>query len=203
MVQRLLPDDPEVTGLLALMLLIDARRPARTNAGGELIPLAEQDRALWDRELVAEGLALVDTAMDKGRAGEYQLQAAIAAVHDQALNADDTDWRQILALYGLLEQLTGNPVVTLNRAVAAAMAHGPSAGLELLDAVDERLAGHYRLDAVRAHLLELAGDGEAALRHYRAAAERTTNLVERRYLTTQAARLKSATYRASRRRRRG
>ena len=203
MVQRLLPDDPEVTGLLALMLLIDARRPARTSADGELIPLAEQDRALWDRELVAEGLALVDTAMDKGRAGEYQLQAAIAAVHDQALNADDTDWRQILALYGLLEQLTGNPVVTLNRAVAAAMAHGPSAGLELLDAVDERLAGHYRLDAVRAHLLEMAGDGEAALRHYRAAAERTTNLVERRYLTTQAARLKSATYRASRRRRRG
>ena len=202
MVQRLLPDDPEVTGLLALMLLIDARRPARTSADGELIPLAEQDRALWDRELVAEGLALVDTAMGKGKAGEYQLQAAIAAVHDQALNADDTDWRQILALYGLLEQLTGNPVVTLNRAVAAAMAHGPSAGLDLLDAVDERLAGHYRLDAVRAHLLEMAGDGEAALRHYRAAAERTTNLVERRYLTTQAARLKSATCRASRRRRR-
>ena len=127
--------------------------------------------------------------MSKGSIGEYQLQAAIAAVHDQAQQADDTDWRQILALYGLLEQMTGNPVVTLNRAVAAAMAHGPSAGLALLDAVDERLTGHYRLDAVRAHLLEMAGDTKAALTHYRAAANRTTSLPEQRYLATQAARL--------------
>ncbi len=189
MVQRMLPDDGEASGLLALMLLIDARRPARTNAAGELIPLAEQDRTLWDQALIAEGVALVNRAMSKGSIGEYQLQAAIAAVHDQAQQADDTDWRQILALYGLLEQMTGNPVVTLNRAVAAAMAHGPSAGLALLDAVDERLAGHYRLDAVRAHLLEMAGDTKAALTHYRAAANRTTSLPEQRYLATQAARL--------------
>jgi RNA polymerase sigma factor (sigma-70 family) len=190
MVQRLLPDDGEVTGLLALMLLIDGRRPARTNAEGELIPLAEQDRALWDRARIAEGVALINGAVGKGRVGEYQLQAAIAALHDQAPQADGTDWRQILALYGLLEQLTGNPIVTLNRAVAAAMAHGPAAGLALLDDVDERLTGHYRLDAVRAHLLEMAGETKAALAHYRAAASRTTNLPERRYLATQAARLK-------------
>jgi RNA polymerase sigma factor (sigma-70 family) len=193
MVQRLLPDDGEVAGLLALMLLIDARRPARTDGKGELVPLAAQDRALWDQALIAEGLAVLDGAMGKGPVGEYRLQAAIAALHDQAATAGDTDWPQILALYGLLEEITGNPVVTLNRAVAAAMADGPSAGLALLDEVDERLAGHYRLDAVRAHLLEMAGDTEGALLHYRAAARRTTNLTERRYLATQAARLKSAT----------
>ncbi len=130
--------------------------------------------------------------MGRGAVGEYQLQAAIAAVHDQAPQADDTDWRQILALYGLLDQMTGNPIVTLNRAVAAAMAEGPAAGLALLDEVDERLAGHYRLDAVRAHLLELAGDTDAALTHYRAAARRTTSLPEQRYLATQAARLNVA-----------
>jgi len=189
MVQRLLPDDGEVAGLLALMLLIDARRPARTNAAGELIPLAEQDRTLWDRGLIAEGIALINRAIGNGAVGEYQLQAAIAAVHDRALQADDTDWPQILALYGLLEQMTGNPVVTLNRAVAAAMAEGPSAGLALLDAVGDRLAGHYRLDAVRAHLLEMAGDTKGALAHYRAAANRTTSLPEQRYLAAQAARL--------------
>jgi RNA polymerase sigma factor (sigma-70 family) len=189
MVQRLLPDDGEVTGLLALMLLIDARRPARIDAAGELIPLAEQDRTLWDQALIAEGLVLLTSAVGKGAVGEYQLQAAIAAVHDQARHADDTDWPQILALYGLLEQMTGNPVVTLNMAVAAAMADGPEAGLALLDRVDERLAGHYRLDAVRAHLLEMAGDKEGALAHYRAAAGRTTSLPEQRYLSTQAARL--------------
>jgi predicted RNA polymerase sigma factor len=154
-----------------------------------LIPLADQDRTLWDRRLVAEGLALVNDAVGKGAVGEYQLQAAIAAVHDRAPRAADTDWPQILALYGLLEQMTGNPVVTLNRAVAAAMADGPSAGLALLDVVDERLAGHYRLDAVRAHLLEMAGDTEAARAHYLAAAKRTTNLPEQRYLATRAARL--------------
>ncbi len=189
MLQRMLPDDGEVTGLLALMLLIDARRRARTNAAGELVPLAEQDRTLWDHARIAEGLALINRVVGKGAVGEYQLQAAIAAVHDRARQADDTDWRQILALYGLLEQMTGNPVVTLNRAVAAAMADGPSSGLALLDAVDERLAGHYRLDAVRAHLLEMAGDTEAALAHYRAAANHTTNLSEQRYLATRAARL--------------
>jgi len=162
MVQRMLPADGEVASLLALMLLIDARRPARTNAAGELIPLAEQDRTLWDHARVAEGVALLNGAAGKGPVGEYRLQAAIAAVHDQAQQAGDTDWQQVLALYGLLEQLTGNPVVTLNRAVAAAMAHGPSAGLALLDDV-EGLSGHYRLDAVRAHLLELAGDTRTAL----------------------------------------
>jgi predicted RNA polymerase sigma factor len=190
MLQRMLPDDGEVTGLLALMLLIDARRPARTNAAGELIPMAEQDRTLWDRALIAEGVALVDRAVGKGAVGEYQLQAAIAALHDRAPQAADTDWPQILALYGLLEQMTGNPVVRVNRAVAAAMAHGPSAGLALLDAVDQRLTGHYRVEAVRAHLLEMAGDTKAALAHYRAAASRTTSLPEQRYLTAQAARLR-------------
>jgi len=144
MVQRMLPADGEVTGLLALMLLTDARRPARSNAEGELIPLADQDRTLWNQALIAEGVSLINRAVAKGAVGEYQLQAAIAAVHDQAPQADDTDWPQILALYGLLEQMTGNPVVTLNRAVAAAMAHGPSAGLALFSEVDERLAGHYR-----------------------------------------------------------
>ena len=189
MVQRMLPDDGEVAGLLALMLLIDARRRARTDAAGELIPLAQQDRTLWDQGIIAEGAALLNGAMSKGAVGEYQLQAAIAALHDQAPQADDTDWPQILALYGLLDQMTGNPIVTLNRAVAAAMAEGPAAGLALLDEVEERLAGHYRLDVVRAHLLEMAGDTNAALTYYRAAARRTTNLPEQRYLATQAARL--------------
>jgi len=191
LVQRGLPDDAEAAGLLALMLLLDARRPARTDAAGGLIPLGRQDRTLWDRAFITEGIALLDDAIGKGTVGEYQLQAAIAAVHDRAEHADKTDWPQILALYGLLEQLAGNPVVTLNKAVAAAMADGPSAGLALLETVDERLAGHYRLDAVRAHLLELAGDKAAALEHYRAAAGRTTNLAEQRYLATQAARLHS------------
>jgi RNA polymerase sigma factor (sigma-70 family) len=192
MVHRLLPEDGEVACLLALMLLIDARRPARTDAAGELVPLAKQDRALWDRTSIAGGVALLDRAMGKGPVGEYRLQAAIAALHDQASTAEDTDWPQILALYGLLQQVTGNPVVTLNRAVAAAMAEGPAAGLALLDEVDERLAGHYRFDAVRAHLLEMAGDAEGALAHYRAAASLTTNLTEQRYLAKQAARLKLA-----------
>jgi predicted RNA polymerase sigma factor len=160
MVQRLLPDEAEVTGLLALMLLIDVRRPARTDAAGELIPLAEQDRALWDQSRIVEGLGLLNRAIGVGAVGEYQVQAAIAAVHDRAPRAEDTDWPQILALYGLLEQMTGNPVATLNRAVAAAMVHGPSAGLAILDTVEEQLNGHYRLDAVRAHLLEMAGDTE-------------------------------------------
>jgi predicted RNA polymerase sigma factor len=192
MVHQQLPGDGEVAGLLALMLLIDARRPARTSDTGELIPLAEQDRTLWVQELIAEGTALLDGAIGKGSPGEYQLQGAIAAVHDRARHADETDWPQILALYGLLEQVTGNPVVTLNRAVAAGMAEGPAAGLAVLDEVDERMSGHYRLDAVRAHLLEMAGDLDAAREHYRAAASRTTNLVEQRYLTERAARLETA-----------
>jgi RNA polymerase sigma factor (sigma-70 family) len=190
MVHRMLPDESEVGALLALMLLIDARSLARTTAAGELIPLPEQNRSLWDRELISEGVALLDNVMGKGPVGEYRLQAAIAALHDQAPRADATDWPQILALYGLLEQMTGNPVVTLNRAVAAGMAEGPSAGLAVLDSVDERLEGHYRLDAVRAHLLEMAGDTEGALAHYRSAAGRTTSLPEQRYLAKQAARLK-------------
>jgi RNA polymerase sigma factor (sigma-70 family) len=189
MVRRMLPDDPEVAGLLALMLLIEARRPARADAEGELIPLPDQDRGLWDRALITEGVDLLNRAVADGAVGEYQLQAAIAAIHDQASRADDTDWRQILVLYGLLEQMTGNPVVTVNRAVAAAMADGPAAGLALLDSVDERLNGHYRVDAVRAHLLEMAGDTEGAVEHYRAAAKRTTSLPEQRYLARQAARL--------------
>jgi predicted RNA polymerase sigma factor len=192
LVHGLLPDDPEATGLLALMLLIDARRPARQDAAGDLVPLAEQDRALWDRGLVAEGAALVEAAVAQGAVGEYQLQAAIAAVHDRARTADETDWRQILALYGLLEQMTANPVVTLNRAVAAAMAEGPEAGLAVLDTLDGRLEATHRVDAVRAHLLELAGDTDAALTLYRAAARQTTSLPEQRYLARRAARLASS-----------
>ena len=188
MAHRLLPDDAEVTGLLALMLLVDARRPARTTVGGELVPLPEQDRTLWDQALIAEGAALLEDAAG-APVGQYRLQAAIAAVHDRAALAEDTDWRQINGLYELLERVTDNPVVTLNRAVATAMADGPEAGLAVVDTVEERLQGHYRVDVVRAHLLEMTGDLEAARSHYRAAADRATNLVERRYLSAQAARL--------------
>jgi RNA polymerase sigma factor (sigma-70 family) len=160
-----LPDDPEVTGLLALMLLSDARRAARTDRDGELIPLDRQDRMLWDRDEISEGLALFKRALSKQEAGPYQLQAAIAAVHGEAARHEDTDWPQILALYGLLKRMSDNPIVTLNYAVAGAMVHGPAAGLELLTPLDrdERLAGHYRLDSVRAHLLEMAGDRETAI----------------------------------------
>jgi RNA polymerase sigma factor (sigma-70 family) len=189
MVHASLPDDAEVAGLLALMLLNEARRPARTGPGGELVPLAEQDRSRWDRALIAEGVALVSATLPRGAVGEYQLQAAIAALHDEAASADETDWPQILALYGLLDQMTGNPMITLNRAVAAAMVDGPAAGLALLDDLDERLAGHHRLDAVRAHLLEMDGDRDAAIAHYRAAAGQTTSVAERDYLLTRAARL--------------
>jgi RNA polymerase sigma factor (sigma-70 family) len=191
MVHRMLPDDAEVTGLLALMLLLDARRPARTGAGGELILLPEQDRTRWDRALIAEGTALLGAAIGRGAVGEYQLQASIAAVHDRAARAEDTDWSQILALYELLDRMTGNPVVTLNRAVAAAMVHGPAAGLALLSEVEDRLSGQHRLDAVRAHLLEMAGDTDAAAEHYAAAAARTTNLPERHHLSRQVARLRN------------
>jgi RNA polymerase sigma factor (sigma-70 family) len=186
------PEDPEIAGLLALMLLTDARRPARSAAGGELIPLAEQDRALWDRRLIIEGIGLITRALRRGQVGEYQLQAAIAALHDQAASHDDTDWPEILSLYGQLEALTGNPMVRLNRAVAAAMARGPDAGLALLDGLGERLGDHHRLHSVRAHLLEQAGDSAAAIAEFRAAAARTTNVREQQYLTTKAARLARA-----------
>ena len=159
------PTTERSAGLLALMLLTDARRHARTGPDGELIPLDEQDRSLWDRTAIAEGVALVTEALSRGAVGAYQLQAAIAAVHDEAARAADTDWPQILALYGLLKRMSDNPMVTLNHAVAAAMVHGPAAGLELSKPLDgdPRLAGHHRLDAVRAHLFEMAGDAPAAV----------------------------------------
>jgi len=190
-VHHRLPEDGEVAGLLALMLLTDARRKARTGPDGELIPLTTQDRTLWDREAIAEGVALLKETLSKGSVGAYQLQAAIAAVHDEAARAEDTDWAQILALYGLLERMSDNPMVKLNRAVAVAMVHGPAEGLKLLETVDAdpRLAGHYRLDAVRGHLYEMAGDREAAIACYRKAAARTASAPERDYLTAQAARL--------------
>ncbi len=191
LVHAMLPNDHEVTGLLALMLLTDARRAARTGPQGELIPLDEQDRALWDRRLIDEGVALISSALPNGEVGAYQLQAAIAAVHDEAPRLEDTDWPQILALYGVLRELSDNPMVKLSYAIASAMVHGPEAGLELLKELekDERILGHHRLDAVRAHLLERAGDPEGAVAHYRRAAERTASLPERNYLLTKAARL--------------
>jgi len=191
LVHAMLPDDSEVTGLLALMLLTDARRAARTGPQGELIPLDEQDRTRWDRNLIDEGVALISSALPKGEVGAYQLQAAIAAVHDEAPSADDTDWPQILALYGVLRRLSRNPMAELSYAIASAMVHGPEAGLELLKEVekDERIAGSHRLDAVRAHLLERAGDPGAAVTHYRRAAERTASMPERNYLLMRAARL--------------
>jgi len=193
-VHALLLDDAEVGGLLALMLLTDARSAARMGADDEMIPLPRQDRTLWDQSKISEGVTLLTAALARGSIGPYQLQAAIAAVHDEATRADDTDWPQILALYELLQRMSDNPMVMLNRAIAAAMVHGPSKGLELLRVLDsdERLAGHNRLDAVRAHLLEMAGDAETAIKHYRIAAGRTTSIPERNYLLTQAARLGEA-----------
>ena len=188
-VHAALPRDAEVTGLLALMLLTDARRPARTGPGGELVPLEDQDRARWDRRLITEGLNLLTGALRQGQPGEYQLQASIAALHDQAPSHAGTDWARILALYDRLERLTGNPMVTLNRAVATAMADGPGAGLALLDRLGDRLGDHHRLHSVRAHLLAQAGDTGGAIAEFEAAAARTTNLRERDYLVTQAARL--------------
>jgi predicted RNA polymerase sigma factor len=177
------------------MLLTDARRLARTGTEGELIPLAQQDRALWDRQQIAEGVALLSAALPRGSVGPYQLQAAIAAVHDEAARAQDTDWPQILALYELLKRMSDNPVVVLNHAIAVAMVHGPSKGLELLGALDSdaRLSNHHRLDAVRAHLLEMAGDHKDAITHYRVAAGRATSMPERNYLMMQAARLSEST----------
>ena len=188
---RLLPQDPEIAGLLALMLLTDARRGARTGPDGSLIPLDEQDRGKWDRGRIAEGVELLSAVLPAGPVGPYQVQAAMAAVYDEAESMDATDWLQILGLYDLLEQLAPGPVVSLNRAVAVAMVDGPAAGLDLLRALesDQRLAGHHRLYATRAHLLEMTGDGPAAAAGYREAARRTTSLPERRYLAGRAARL--------------
>jgi predicted RNA polymerase sigma factor len=188
-VHRLLPREPEVTGLLAMMLLTDARRPSRTDGDGALVPLSQQDRSRWNRDLIAEGVALVTGAIREGHLGEYQLQAAVAAVHDLALRHEDTDWSTIESLYGRLESMTGNPMVRLNRAVAVAMLHGPRAGLALLDCVGEQLGDHHRLHAVRAHLLGQVGETDAAIAAFTLASERTTNLRERHYLITEAARL--------------
>jgi RNA polymerase sigma factor (sigma-70 family) len=204
MVQRLLPESltgvvgwgqnmqGQVGGLLALMLLTDARRLARTGPAGELIPLADQDRSLWNQEFIEEGLALAVEAFGRPPLGEYQLQAAIAALHDEVDTPEETDWPQVIALYDLLEKLSGNPMVTLNRAIAVAMVDGPKAGLELLEPLDEKLDGHYRLDSVRGHLFEMLGDSEAAARHFSAAARRTTSLPERDYLVTKAAEVSDA-----------
>ena len=191
MVHSQLPDDPEVAGLLALMLLTEARRLARTAADGEPIPLPDQDRSAWDHGMVDEGTAILDDAIATGRVGEYQIQASIAAIHDRAQSPEATDWRQILTLYELLERMTHNPVVTVNRAVAAAMVDGPAAGLTILDGLDGSVAGGHRVAAVRAHLLEMAGDPDGAIESYRAAARLTTNLAEQRHLSMQATRLRA------------
>jgi RNA polymerase sigma factor (sigma-70 family) len=184
MAGAVLPDDGEVAGLLALMLLTDARRPARTSADGGLVPLAEQDRSRWDRASIDEGVGLITETLARCPLGPYQLQAAIAAVHDEAATADETDWPQIVALYDLLERFGPNPMVTLNRAVAVAMVDGPAAGLEILEGLgaDQRMAKHHRLHAVRAHLCEMAGDTEAARASYVRAAQLTTSLPEQQYL---------------------
>ena len=190
-VQRSLPDDGDVKGLLALMLLTDARRDARTGPDGELIALDKQDRTRWDRAQIDEGIALVTEALSSGSVGLYQLQAAIAAVHDEAERSEDTDWPQILALYGVLKGISDNPMIALNHAIATAMVEGPAAGLALLRDLDAdgRMQHHHRLHAVRAHLLEMAGDRDSAIAHYRSAAGKTTSVPERNYLMAQAGRL--------------
>jgi RNA polymerase sigma factor (sigma-70 family) len=191
---KLVPDSSEVSGLLALMLLTDARRPARSGPDGEIVPLDEQDRSLWSKEAIAEGLQLVTDSMTRGPAGGYLLQAAIAAAHDEAPRATDTDWPRIVALYGALMRLSDNPMVALNHAVAVAMAQGPAEGLALLERLDRdpRIKPHYRLDAVRGHLLERSGAIEAALTHYKAAAEKTASIPERDYLLLKIGRLRAS-----------
>jgi len=189
----LLPENGEVSGLLALMILTDARRPARTGQNGEIVPLDEQDRSLWDQAAIAEGVQLVSESLARGSLGSYLLQAAIAAVHDEAARAEDTDWPQIVALYGVLMQLADNPMVALNHAVAVAMVDGPTQGLALLESLDRdpRIKDHYRLAAVRAHLLERAGQINPALRYYAEAAEKTASMPERNYLLLKIARLRA------------
>lgn len=190
MLQRLLPNDYDVMGLLALMLLNDARRLARTGGDGELIPLSKQDRGLWDKAEISEGVALVSAALSSGSVGMYQIQAAIAALHDEAGSVEETDWEQILALYDVLKRMSDNPMVNLNRAIAVAMVRGAAAGLDLLDELQTQPHAHYhRLDAVRAHLLEIAGDRAGAVRYFRSASERTGNVAERNYLLMRAAEL--------------
>ncbi len=186
-----LPTDGEVAGLLALLLLTDARRPARTRPDGTLVPLSEQDRSRWNAEAIAEGVAIITEALATTPVGPYQLQAAIAAVHDEAATHPDTDWQQILRLYDLLQTLAPGPMVVLNRIVAVAMVHGPQAGLNELAVADAdpALTSHHRVDAVRAHLLEMDGDLEGAVAHYRQAARRTLSIPEQRYLESRAARL--------------
>jgi RNA polymerase sigma factor (sigma-70 family) len=192
-VRNILPNDTEVAGLLALMLLTDARRLARSGPEGELIPLDEQDRTLWDRAAIEEGVALISATLARGAVGTYQLQAAIAAVHDEASRVEDTDWPQIMALYGLLRRMSDNPMVILNHAIAAAMVHGPKTGLDLLRPLDAdaRIADHHRLFAVRGHFCQMAGDHAAAIGHYREAASRTTSAPERNYLLMKAALLEA------------
>lgn len=189
-----LGDDAEVAGLLALMLLTDARKDAREGERGELVPLAEQERSLWDQAAIDEGVALLRGALALGSAGPYQIQAAIAAVHDEAKRPEDTDWPQILALYRLLAPMSDNPMVALSHAIAAAMVHGPATGLRLLEELDadKRLVGYHRLDAVRGHLYEMAGDRSAAVERYLAAAGKTASIPERDYLNARAARLRGA-----------
>ena len=194
MLHAALPDDSEVTGLLALMLLVHARHRARTAPDGSLIPMADQDRSLWDRRGIDEGIALITAALPRGPTGPYQLQAAIAAVHDEAKSAETTDWPQIAALYGVLLRLDDNPVVALNHAVAVSMVAGPRAGLVLLQRLeaDSRINADRRFHAVRGHLLETAGDPAAALQAYQAASQVATNLQQQRYLNQQIARLSSS-----------
>jgi predicted RNA polymerase sigma factor len=189
--RRLIPEDGEVAGLLALMLLTESRRAARSRDDGSLVPLAEQDRSRWNEELIHEGLALVTDSLSRTAVGPYQLQAAIAAVHAEAAHAEDTDWPQVLTLYELLERVAPNPIVTLNRSVAVAMVQGPEAGLELLKTLqdDGQIAEYHRFYAIRAHLLELADDRTAARASFEEAARRTTSLPEQRYLEARAARL--------------
>ena len=192
LLRELLPDEPEPTALLALMLLTEARRPARTAADGALVPLADQDRARWDRALIVEGTSLAAAALEHAPLGEYAVQAAVAALHDAAPRYEDTDWERILSLYTVLERMTDNPVVRLNRAVAVAMVDGPDAGLALVDelAASGALARSHRVHAVRAHLLEANGDVGRARTEYVAAASATTNQRERDYLTLRAAALR-------------
>jgi RNA polymerase sigma factor (sigma-70 family) len=192
LLHRLLPGEAEVAGLLALMLLTDARRAARSGPNGELIALDEQDRTRWDRAEIDEGVALLSATLPRGQVGPYQLQAAVAAVHDEAASAEATDWPQILALYTVLGRISDNPMVALNQAIALAMVEGPAAGLERLEALsaDPRLHNHHRVDAVRAHLLERAGDPASAATYYARAADRTASLPERNYLLDRALRLR-------------
>src|SRR4051794_3254856 len=186
------PDHPEAAGLLALMLLTDARREARFDEEGAIVPLDEQDRSRWDRGQIDEGLELLGEAVKAGAVGEYQLQAAVAAVHSRAASTADTDWSEIAGLYALLEQITGNPMVTLNRAIAVAMSEGPQAGLEMLAPLEERLGDHHRLHSTRGHLLEMAGDAAGANREYSTAAARTNSASERDHLLMRAARVRQS-----------